>query len=354
MVALGYAATPYVTTTAGIYLTLGLMAIAGSIASSFLCHSMFLPHWFVRRRGLAIGIAFSGVGIGSVLILPWFQALIDGAGWRAACFSLAALVAVVVIPLNLLFQRRRPEDIGQHPDGDTQDEVSAEAVSKRLDPVIDRAWADTEWTLGRAARTARFWWVFLAYFTSLFAWYAVQVHQTKYLIESGFDSRVAATALGLVGLCGIVGQIGLGQFSDRVGREWTWSIAMSGYIVCYGLLLALDGRPSLPLLYLMVAAQGLLGYGLASIYGAVTAELFMGRHYATIFSITSLGGNVGAAAGPWLFGVIYDVGGSYTPAFWLAIGGCVASIACMWLAAPGKVRMVAGVAARRRAAAAAE
>ena len=52
--------------------------------------------------------------------------------------------------------------------------------------VVDPAWVSVEWTLGRAMRTGRFWWIVLAYFCGLFAWYAVQVHQTKYLVEVGF------------------------------------------------------------------------------------------------------------------------------------------------------------------------
>ena len=54
------------------------------------------------------------------------------------------------------------------------------------------AWAATEWTLGRAARTARFWWIALGYFLALIAWYAVQVHQTKYLTEIGVSPMEAA------------------------------------------------------------------------------------------------------------------------------------------------------------------
>ena len=53
--------------------------------------------------------------------------------------------------------------------------------------IVDPAWAAIDWTLRRAMRTARFWWIALGFFCALFAWYAVQVHQTKYLIEIGFD-----------------------------------------------------------------------------------------------------------------------------------------------------------------------
>ena len=186
-----------------------------------------------------------------------------------------------------------------------------------------------------------------AYFTALFAWYSVLVHQTVFLIEKGFDSQLAATALGLVGLFGIVGQIAIGALSDRIGREWAWTISLLGYVACYFSLLELSNTPSLLLLYFMVGVQGLLGFGLASIYGAVTAEIFAGPRFATIFALAGFGGNFGAGAGPWITGYIFDSTGSYKMAFWLCIAMSLASIFCIWMAAPRKVRLVAGQAARR-------
>ena len=73
-------------------------------------------------------------------------------------------------------------------------------------------------------RTSRFWWIAVGYFCALFAWYAVQVHQTKYLVEIGFTPALAAWALGGVSLAGIPGQIALGHLSDRIGREFVWTV----------------------------------------------------------------------------------------------------------------------------------
>ena len=109
--------------------------------------------------------------------------------------------------------------------------------------MVDPAWAAVDWTLWRAMLTARFWWIALGYFCGLYAWYAVQVHQTKYLIEIGFSPTVAAWALGLVSLLGIPGQIALGHISDRIGREWVWTAGMLGFAVCYLTLLLLAGVP---------------------------------------------------------------------------------------------------------------
>lgn len=321
-----------------LYATLGVMVGGGSVCLGYTGQSLFLPDWFVRRRGLAMSLAFSGVGVGSMILLPWLQILIGRSGWRAACWALGLLVLLLLVPLNLLL-RRRPQDMGLEPDGDR---AAAAGAVARPSNVVDAAWAAVDWTLGRAARTARFWWIAIGYFCGLFAWYAVQVHQTKYLIEIGFSPTDAAWALGVVSLAGIPGQITLGWLSDRIGREWVWTAGTLGFAICYAALLLLAATPTMPLLYVMVVAQGMLGYGLTSVVGAIPAEIFQGRHYGSIFGTLMLASIGGGAVGPWLTGVLHDRTGSYTIAFWISIACSVISAVAIWLAAPRKVRAVAG------------
>jgi predicted MFS family arabinose efflux permease len=297
----------------------------------------------VRQRGLALGVAFSGVGVGAFLLLPSIQALMGRVGWRGACWILAALILLVVLPLNAILPRRRPEELNLRPDGDA---APSEGLRPASVHVVDPAWAAVEWSLARAIRTSRFWWVFLGYFTCLFAWYAVQIHQTKYLLELGFSADFAAWALGIVGLTGIVGQILWGHVSDRVGREWAWTASGAGFVLCYVALLALPAHPARWLVYVMVASQGLLGYGAASVFGAIPMELFQGARYSSIFAVLNIASNAGAGMGPWVTGLLYDRTGSYAPAFWLAIGCSAGSVLAMWMAAPRKVRLVAGRAPR--------
>ncbi len=326
-----------------LYATLGVLVGGGSVVLGYTGQALFLHNWFVRRRGLAMSVAFSGVGVGSIILLPWLQTLIGASGWRAACWAMAILVLVLLAPLNLLL-RRRPEDLGLHPDGDSSSRNGP--ASSQAANVVDVAWAAVDWTLGRAVRTARFWWIALGYFFGLFSWYAVQVHQTKYLIEIGFSPASAAWALGLVSLAGIPGQIALGHLSDRIGREWVWTVGSLGFALCYLALLLLRHTPTPPLLYLMVVSQGMLGYGLTSVVGAIPAEIFQGPHYGTIFGTLMLASIAGGATGPWVTGALHDVTGSYTLAFWIAVGCSVVSAVMIWLAAPRQVRAVAGRVAR--------
>jgi MFS family permease len=310
---------------------------------TYTAHSQFLPNWFVRRRGLAISIAFSGVGVGAILLLPWLQGIIQSDGWRASCVAMGLLVLFGIAPLALLV-RKSPGDVGEAPDGDATS--SGSAAKESAATVVDKAWAATEWTLARAMRTARFWWIVLGYFLSCIAWYAVQVHQTKYLVEIGFEPLIAAWALGIVSIVAIPGQILLGALSDRIGREWVWTVGCLGFALSYAALLMLEH--SNLLLYAMVFAQGFLGYAMTPVMGPIVAEIFEGPHYGSIFGSITIALIGGGAAGPWLTGAIYDATGSYRAAFFIIIAGCLLSALSIWIAGPRRVRVVAGRAPRRQ------
>ncbi len=307
-----------------VYGTLGVLVGAGSVCLGFTGEALLLSAWFVRRRGLAMSIAFSGVGIGSMIIMPLLQAIIERSGWRAACWTMGLLVLGILAPLNLL-TRRRPRDIGLTPDGD---EPSATTLSSGREwNIVDPAWVAIDWTLRRAMGTARFWWLAVGYFCALFVWYAVQVHQTKYLIEIGFTPRDAAWALGAVSLAGVPGQIALGHLSDRIGREFVWTIGNLGFAVTYIALLLLardpssgiavsdDRRARLVRLRFDLGAWGDPGGNFRR--PALWNDL---RHL-------DAGGHRRRCRGPWLVGLLYDHTGSYSAGFWIAIACCVVSSA---------------------------
>ena len=105
-------------------------------------------------------------------------------------------------------------------------------------------------------------------------------------------------------LLGIPGQIWLGHLSDRIGREWIWAISCAGFAICFAALIALKFAPALPLVYLMIFAQGALGYGLTSIMGAVVLEIFQGKQYGSIFGTIMLAALAGGARVARIRGIV--------------------------------------------------
>ena len=184
LVTAGLLLAPLIANPWQLYPTLGVMVGAGANLMTYTAHSLFLPNWFVRQRGLAVSIAFSGVGIGAIVLLPWLQSIIEQDGWRASCWAMGVLVLCVLGPLTLLV-RRRPEDVGLLPDGASHAEAAAKRAAAN---VVDQVWVATEWTLARAVRTARFWWIVVGYFPARSS-PGTPCRSTRRSISSRSDSR---------------------------------------------------------------------------------------------------------------------------------------------------------------------
>ncbi|GAH36067.1 unnamed protein product, partial [marine sediment metagenome] len=149
---------------------------------------------------------------------------------------------------------------------------------------------------------------------------------------------------GLVGFTMMIGNLS-GFISDRIGREVTYTVATIGIII--GVCALMLATPSLPwLLYLYVIFFGIFfGVGTPTVCSSL-ADLFSGKHYGAINGFLILGFGIGGAIGPWLGGYIFDVRGSYTLAFLAVIVAQGLSCIFIWLAAPRRVRLVAGKAPR--------
>ena len=343
LVATGLLLATLATSLPGLYLSLGVFAVGGSVFLSYIGHSAFLPYWFLRRRGLMLGIAFAGVGVGGIAIFPLLQSYITSVGWRDGCVALAALLIVVVVPLNALAQRRRPEDMGLRPDGGEASGASGPAPGE---VVADPVWAGRDWRYAELLGNFRVWALLLGYSASMFVSYAVLVHQTRFYIDVGFSAEQAAWSLGLLVFSGIFGQVVIGSLSDRIGRELGWALAMAGYGTCFAIYLVIPTFPFVWLMYAATAAVGLLGAGTAPLFSAITLELFKGRGFGRAYGAVTVATTLGAAAGAWGTGAMYDAFGSYTVAYALAIALSAVSIVGIWVAGPGRVRPVVGSSGR--------
>lgn len=302
-----------------LYLFYGIIAAVGVGFLGLVPHSAILSNWFVKSRGTAIGIAFSGMGVGIFLFSPFSQYLISAFGWRVAFFTLAALVTVILIPLNAFCQRGRPEEVGLLPEG-VHDLPSPLTVEE-----------ETEWTLAQALRSRPFWFILMALIFTPMSIFPVLTHQVAYLVDLGYRKSFAVTIFALVGILSAPGRVLFGSLSDRMGR--VKAATLSYLSSALGVLALLFGEASW-LLYLYAILFG-LGFGARGpILSAMAADIFQGKNYSRIYGLIILGNSVGMALGPWWGGLVYDLVGNYTLAFWGAI--LAAALACLsvWLANP--------------------
>jgi MFS family permease len=325
----------------GVVVAVGLSTL-GSVPSYAV-----LSNWFVRKRGTALGLATAGIGIGTLLLVPLLQSVIDSHGWRTAYLVLGLVTLLVIPTITAVFQRHRPQSIGLLPDGErssqgvTTPESKAETVRRDV-LVVDKEWASREWTLGEASRTRRFWFIFLARGLELGVLQLFLVHQAAFFVGMGFDTLVAATIVAAVGFVGSFGKILWGALSDRIGREISYSLGFS--LGTIGVLILLSIQPGSPVwvAYAYAVVYGLC-YGMSAvIMPALAADVFHGKRYGVILGGIYIGGGIGSAAGAFLGGYVYDLTQSYAWAFGAGIPLMWAASALYWLAAPRKVRMVAG------------
>jgi MFS family permease len=307
-------------------LTWGVLVGQGLNLIGFVPHLTQMSLWFHRRRGFASGLVLSGASMGTLILVPGLQYVVNGYGWRLAYTVLGLLVLGVLIPLTALWQRHRPADLGLYPDGAPAPPpgVAAPAAGP----------ATTSWTLRDARRTRRFWYLFVM--ATCVGWLSniINVHQIAHMVSNGFPSLRAAEVVAMLGLMRAVGSTFWGGLADRFGRE---GIYTTGICLCLtGLACLASLSPTAPgwLLYGYVVAYG-LGFG---VHGAVestaTADIFHGPHLGAILGALELGWGLGGFLGSWFGGFWYDHWGSYHGAFVLTMGVDLLGCLALWLAAP--------------------
>jgi MFS family permease len=342
LAALGLATCAFIDQPWQFYLAFGVVAGLGVTGIGLVPNNAVVSRWFVRRQGAAAGLASTGVGAGIFLLIPQIQAVIQQQGWRAAYLAMAVTLLGVLVPLNLLFQRSSPHQLSLEPDGEpapTGDEPSPSAP-RRI--VVDEAWAAREWTLAAASRTRRFWLLFAGLGAATFAQQLLLVHQVAFLVDLGRPMWLAAWVAGLYGLFAIPAKILLGAACDRYGRELTFAVGTTAFILAFPMLVLAGQSDGLGLI---LAYALLVGIGLATIgpiAPGMVADVFGGQSYGLIFGAILISTGLGGALGPWLAGWIFDVSGDYRLAFTAAILAAALAVACCWLAAPRKVRRVGG------------
>lgn len=297
-----------------LYLITGVLAATGVVAVGWVPSGALLAGWFRSRRGGVMGLAFSGMGMGVLVVGPLAQWLIGQVGWRQAYVILGAGTLLLLGPL-LWFGVAEASGPARSGRREAQAAPPPEGVGLR-----------------GALSTRAFWGLFLAYFFTPLAVFPVFTHQVAFAVDAGFQRMFVAGIFGLMGFMSTVGRIVFGAVSDRIGRELVATISFGCTAGGTGALLLLEAWPHAGWLY----AYGLLfglGFGARGpIITAMAAEFFGGRRFGAIYGVMNLGNGLGAAIGPWFGGVVHDVTGSYRLAFLTAIGFCAVAASCFWVA----------------------
>lgn len=305
----------------------GVWTAAGVTILGLAIQAASISQWFERqgRRGLAIGLSFSGTGIGILLMAPLVERVIALYSWRMAYLVLAAVVLLLNLPVLLLFMRDHPQDLGLFADGAKQNASSGNPVIGPSAKTINQATAAISWTFAEAIRTRLFWLIMFAGACSLFSMRMITVHQVAHLVDQGFTRLTAATVTGSAGLITAGAFVVFGQLSDRLGRGTAFYIGAVAQAAALIILVYLNAQTPALILYLYVFLWGVGEGSRSGLLTAIASDTFPGSAQGTIIGALGTFFGVGAAIGSWLAGYVYDSLGQYDLAFWAAFAATIAA-----------------------------
>ena len=292
-------------------LLLGLLALRFlGFGAMHLVSTTLITQWFVRRRGLVMGLAGQSLAISLFIYPPLGEFLIAQFSWRGAWVAFGVFVWLIMLPIGWFFYRDKPERYGLQPDGDTDDQAQQHVVVT----------GETNWTLAEARQTGAFWVFAAALCVTAMVTAGLVFHQTSLFVMRGLSRESAVTLFQVVAVGSIVGNLLMGRLLDR----------FSARILLAGLMLLL----ALTLLLAQVMRRPMHGilYGLCSgsfpvIDAVVWAKYFGRQHLGAIRGVTTVGATSGTALGAFPLGLSMDLLGSYDPALKSFIG-CTLLIAC--------------------------
>jgi MFS family permease len=267
------------------YLTYGV-GIGVGVACGWVPTVAVVGGWFRRRRSAALGLAVSGIGVGTLAVAPLAAWLIQRWGWRATAMGLGSFAVISLL--------------------------TCAAVLKR--PPIPAATVKLD--VGRAVRTPAFAILYLSWLAYAGALFIPFTFLPTYATEHGASATAGAALSGIIGMASVVGRSAFGALANRFG---TIRLYRAGYLV-YGLsfCLWLSAR-SYGWLVMFALAMGSAYGGVVALSPAVVAQLFGIEGLGVMIGTLYTGGGIGVMLGPPVAGLLIDVSGSYTGAIVFAM-----------------------------------
>jgi len=309
---LGFALMSIIKAPWQLYIFYGVIANIG-MGFAWVPAASTVSHWFIKKRGRALGLTLAGAGVGALIMIPFAQFLILRFGWRISYLILASLPVAIALPASRLM-RLNPSEKGLYPDG-----VGEITESKQHNNPVSRA---VDFTLKQAIRARQFWLLFIMHASSEMS-FGMLVHLKAYAVSLGIAEMTIATAIGAGSAAYSLGAVVIGRASDKIGRK-------ASLFICYL-------SKAVMMLWLIKIRQAWQFYLFSIIFyfaaydspfSAIIADYFGVKFYGGILGLMEIAVGIGAATGPVLAGYIFDATGSYELAI---IIGAVALFIAMGL-----------------------
>jgi MFS transporter, OFA family, oxalate/formate antiporter len=275
-------------------ITFGIIAPLGISIVAAAGNSIVIK-WFIKRRGVAVGMTTAGSGVGTLVIPPVAELLIVNQGWRTAFFALG--VAFLAFMLITSFFMQLPEDVSAKPYG------WGELNQKERDNI-------QEYTAKKALSTWKFWLIYSMFFLGAFASSIFLVHASPIAKTYGISEIAASEAVGVFGLGSLTGRIVMSGISTTPARARNLMLAFSAEL--FGVLALTYLGKIVPLFFVCAFFIG-IGYGgILADSLALTGDLFGMKTIERTWSIQETAYGLAGLSGPIIAGFYFDSYGGYT------------------------------------------
>ena len=298
LLGLGYLLMSHTNSIWQLYLFYGVI-MGISMGGYFVSLVSTTARWFVKRRGLMTGIVVAGIGLGAIIVPPLANWLISSYDWRMSYRIMGGTVLVIVV-LAAQFLRRKPDQVGQTLAG--QEEIQEPKSTLPNGKV----------SFKMAIRTKQLWMACAMFFCFGFCLFSIMVHIAPHATDLEISPANAASILSIIGISSIVGKVGMGHVTDRIGSRLSWVI---GFIIMAIALFWLTVAGEVWMFYAFAIIFGFAYGGCVSAEAPLIAELFGLSSHGVLLGLGSFIFTIGAAIGPLLAGYIYDVSSTYQQAF---------------------------------------
>ena len=299
------------------YLVIGVCGGLGAAMVGIVPMQSLISKWFIHKRTTALSIAYSGQGIGVMVLAPTSQFMIESFGWQGA-YSFVSYGFIVMLFLVLLLPWRRIAK-GVHVASTKNPKISIEASR-----------SSTEISLREAIHRTEFWGFFTIFGASAISVFSVSLQLVAYLVEQRISIVQAAFAFGCMGMLTILGITVTGILSERFPRHLIASFSYGLTLIGILALAALQFYFSWALLVLFIVTFGFSAGARGPIVTAQMAEMFAGRGLASIFGATNVGQGCGAALGAFMAGYLFDLTGGYNTGFVMSLMFAVLGLSMFW------------------------
>ena len=286
-----------------VYLLFGL----GMSGTHVVPVSTVVAKWFIRKRGLAMSLAMSGLSFGGIFIIPLGSYWLHGLGLRATLPLFGLIFLVAVIPIGLFLMKKEPAAIGLFPDGEDPNSGKI-APSNGSSGSMDQF---KTWTRSQAMSTAAFWSIAFSFFLVLSGQIAFMIHEVSFLSPS-LGAAGAATAVSLTSGTSFLARFLVGSFVDRADKR---RLAAFCFLL-QGAGIAISSYSNSAIaLYICVMMVGFTIGNTVMVQSLIVGEFFGMASYGRISGMITLFMHSGSALAPMITGILFDWTGSYRMSF---------------------------------------